>query len=96
MAKFYNKLYSLLKEQRTKAKVPKNVAWELELTKEEQENIIGPIEDDEGSEQNYIYAIYPWEHNVFALTSDGWDIPLKSALTDPTIEKLYNSIIARV
>lgn len=96
MAKFYNKLYSLLKEKRTKENIPKGVAWELSLTEDEQENIIGPIEDPDGSEQNYIYAIYPWEHHVYALTSDGWDIDLKSAIQEPTIEKLYNNISARI
>lgn len=96
MAKFYNKLYSLLKEQRTKVKISKDIAWELELTKEEQENIIGPIEDPGGSEQNYIYAIYPWDHHVYALTEDGWDIDLKSAIQEPVTERLYNSISKRV
>lgn len=96
MAKFKDKLYSLLKEQRTKARIPKDIAWEFQLTKDEKENIIGPIEDDGSSSRDYVYAIYPWEHNVYALTEHGWNIPLKSVIQEPTFEKLYNSISARI
>ena len=96
METFHKKLYLFLKEERTKANIPKDVAWEFNLSKEEKELIIGPIEDSGGSEQNYIYAIYPWEDEVYALTEDGWDIPLQLTLSPSTVQKLYTSILNRI
>lgn len=95
MVTFYKKLHSFLKDRRKRAKVYKEETWELQLSKEEQENIIGPIEDPTGTEQNYVYAIYPWEDRVYILTRDGWEVDLESVIQEPTIEKLYNSIINR-
>lgn len=93
MAKFYNKLYSLLKEERIKAKISKDIAYEFPLTDDEENNIIGDIEDN-----GYVFtvtALYPWEHRVYALTSDGMDIDLKALISQEKLEKLLDSITNR-
>lgn len=92
--KTYDELRRLLMDQRAKSNIKKGYAYEFELTEEEEFNIIGRIEGRDSSFT--IYALYPWEGHIFALTSDGMDVPLKEYVSDDILIKLYESIKNRV